>query len=231
MANRPDPQSHRSTAVTLANRRVLERFAAPFVVVNAVGEVIHFSDHIGQFLEPAPGSPTTNLFDMARHGWALELRSALRRCIERAPGRAGALGLGPDGKPVAGQADREAAAEPENDPLYMIAFVEVEVPRASDGDPASALEIREATAGVADLERENRELRERVQSTAEDNAAATRNSDSSNEELQSVNEELQSTNEELETSHEEIRVCQRRVNTVNAQFSAKVEHLIAAMAT
>ena len=82
MANRPDPKTHRSTAVAFANRRVLERFAAPFVVVNAAGEVVHFSDHIGRFLEPAPGSPTTNLFDMARHGWALELRSALRRCIE-----------------------------------------------------------------------------------------------------------------------------------------------------
>jgi two-component system, chemotaxis family, CheB/CheR fusion protein len=113
----------------------------------------------------------------------------------------------------------------ENDPLYMIAFVEVEVPQASDGDPASAPEIREATAGVADLERENRELRERVQSTAEEHAAAIEELRSSNEELQSVNEELQSTNEELETSREEIQSVNEELNTVNGQLSAKVEQL------
>jgi two-component system, chemotaxis family, CheB/CheR fusion protein len=227
VANRRDPQSHRSTAVTLANRRVLERFAAPFVVVNAVGEVVHFSDHIGQFLEPAPGSPTTNLFDMARHGWALELRSALRRCIEtgRPVGQVRSV-LRADGKPVLPvRLIVEPLPSAENDPLYMIAFVEVEVPQASDGDPASAPEIREATAGVPDLERENRELRERVQSTAEEHAAAIEELRSSNEELQSVNEELQSTNEELETSREEIQSINEELNTVNAQLSAKVEQL------
>ena len=54
MANRPDPKTHRSKAVASANRRVLERFASPFVVVNAAGEVVHFSEPY----RPVPGART-----------------------------------------------------------------------------------------------------------------------------------------------------------------------------
>ena len=81
------------------------------------------------------------------------------------------------------------------------------------------------TDAVADLERENRELREQLQSIAEEHATAIEELRSSNEELQSVNEELQSTNEELETSREEIQSINEELNTVNAQLSAKVEQL------
>ena len=68
--------------MALANRRVLERFASPFVVVSGTGEIVHFSSNLGRYLEPAAGAPTSNLFQMARPGWALELRAALRRCVE-----------------------------------------------------------------------------------------------------------------------------------------------------
>ncbi len=164
---------------------------------------------------------------MARHGWALELRSALRRCIEMGrPVEQLRSVVGPVGEPAYPvRLIVEPLPSPENDPLYMIAFVEAEVPLASDGDPASAPEIPEATAGIADLERENRDLRERLQSVAEEHAASIEELRSSNEELQSVNEELQSTNEELETSREEIQSINEELNTVNAQLSAKLEQL------
>jgi two-component system CheB/CheR fusion protein len=67
--------------VAFANRRIGERFASPFVVLTGPGEVVHFSSRMGRFLEPAAGSPTSNLFEMARPGWGLELRAALRRCV------------------------------------------------------------------------------------------------------------------------------------------------------
>jgi hypothetical protein len=51
-------------------------------VVNGVGEIVHFSSNTGRYLQPAVGAPTANLFEMARQGWALELRAALRRCAE-----------------------------------------------------------------------------------------------------------------------------------------------------
>ena len=129
-AKRPDPKAHWPKAVAVANRRVLEHFAAPFVVVTAAGEVVHFSSHTGRFLEPAPGSPTTNLFDMARQGWRLELRAALRRCVETGrPVEQERTIVGPDG--AATPAVRlivEPLPISDADKLYMIVFGEAEPP-------------------------------------------------------------------------------------------------------
>jgi two-component system CheB/CheR fusion protein len=151
----------------------------------------------------------------------------MRRCIEtgRAVEQSRSVS-GADGKPVLPvKLIVEPLPSPENARLYMIAFVEEAVPLASDGDPSSPPEIPETNAGLSHLERENRDLRERLQSIAEEHAATIEELRSSNEELQSVNEELQSTNEELETSREEIQSINEELNTVNTQLSAKVEQL------
>jgi two-component system CheB/CheR fusion protein len=219
-----DPKAHWPRAVSYANRRILERFASAFVVVNATGDVIHFSSHTGRFLEPAYGSPTANLFELARPGWSLELRSALRRCIETGrPVEQDRSLIITDGKvsplvrlivePLPGSA---------TDPLFMVVFVEVEPARpASEADAA----VAQPDGVIAHLERENRDLREQLQSISEEHATSVEELRSSNEELQSVNEELQSTNEELETSREEIQSINEELNTVNAQLSGKVEQL------
>lgn len=231
VSNPADLKAHWLKAVAFANRRILDRFSSPFVVVSASGEVAHFSSHTGRFLEPAAGSPTSNVFEMARHGWSLELRTALRRCVET-------------GRPVEQQRSVAAAdgvnacvvrliveplPGPEADPLYLIIFLEVASPhRAGDQVPAAVgpeMAGPEANAADAHLERENRELREQLQSLAEEHATAVEELRSSNEELQSVNEELQSTNEELETSREEIESVNEELNTVNVQLTQKVEQL------
>jgi two-component system, chemotaxis family, CheB/CheR fusion protein len=226
MANRPDPRAHRPKAVALANRRVLERFAAPFVVVDAAGDIVHFSSHTGRFLEPASGSPTANLYEMAGRGWSLELRAALRRCIEMGrPVEQQRAVVSPDGEqsfPV--RLIVEPLPSPQSDPLYMVAFVEEDQPGRTD-EPASTAAAAEPGSAVAQIEQENRALREQLQSVTEEHATAVEELRSSNEELQSVNEELQSTNEELETSREEIQSINEELNTVNVQLSAKVEEL------
>jgi two-component system, chemotaxis family, CheB/CheR fusion protein len=226
MAGRPDPKAHRAKSVAFASRRVLDRFASPFVVVTAAGEIVHFSSHIGRFLEPAAGVPTANLFEMARKGWALELRAALRRCVEMGRSveqiRSAVAGEGESAFPV------RLVVEPlpgsDSDPLYMIAFVDVDVQPASGETGADAV-LPGSDATITHLDRENRDLREQLQAIAEEHATAIEELRSSNEELQSVNEELQSTNEELETSREEIQSINEELNTVNAQLSAKVDQL------
>jgi two-component system CheB/CheR fusion protein len=225
-AARADPKSHWPKAVAFANRRVLERFASPFVVVNASGEVAHFSSHTGRFLEPALGSPTTNLFEMARRGWSLELRSALRRCVEthRPVEQQRPVVAADGGQAAPVRLIVEPLPSSGTDPLYMIVFAEVEVPRPSD-ERTDAAALPEANPAIAQLERENRDLREQLQCIAEEHATAVEELRSSNEELQSVNEELQSTNEELETSREEIQSINEELNTVNVQLTTKVEQL------
>ena len=75
------------------------------------------------------------------------------------------------------------------------------------------------------MERENRDLREQLQSLGEEHETALEELRSANEELHSTNEELQSTNEELETSKEEIQSVNEELQTVNAQLSSKVDEL------
>ena len=231
VVDRPEQRGHGAKndwpkAIAIANRRILERFASPFVVVNADGEVAHFSAHTGRFLQPAPGAPSNNLFTMARGAWGLELRSALRRCIE-------------SDRPVEHQcatvdADGEQSApvrlivEPlptsGSAALYVIVFVEAGSSRPSDRwTPETA--VLAGGEAVTELERENRELRGQLQSIAEDHSTMVEELRSANEELQSVNEELQSANEELETSREEIQSINEELNTVNVQLTDKVEQL------
>ncbi len=226
VGDRTDPKTVWAKAVAFANRRVLDRFSPPFVVATAAGKIVHFSSHVGRFLEPAPSSPSTNLFEMARPGWALELRAALRRSAET-------------GRPVeqlrpvvsvGGEEERtvKLVVEPlpggDTEVLYMVAFVDGDEPRPP-GQPAVASVVPAINETVADLERENRDLRDQLQSIAEEHATAMEELRSSNEELQSVNEELQSTNEELETSREEIQSINEELNTVNSQLSSRVEQL------
>lgn len=79
--------------------------------------------------------------------------------------------------------------------------------------------------GAADLERELRETRERLQSTIEEYETALEEVKSSNEELVSVNEEAQSTNEELEASKEEMQSLNEELNTINSELTSKIEEL------
>ncbi|MGD0109689.1 MAG: CheR family methyltransferase, partial [Rhodopila sp.] len=225
-ANRNDPGGHWQKAVAVANRRVLERFASPFVVVDRDGQVAHFSSHTGRFLEPALGSPSSNIFEMARKGWKLELRMALRRCIEtRRPVEQQKSIVALDGEqPESVRLIVEPLPSPDNDPLYMIVFAEIGQPRPFD-DRVDTAAIPETNAAMTQLERENRDLREQLQSIVEEHATAVEELRSSNEELQSVNEELQSTNEELQTSREEIQSINEELSTVNAQLTTKLEQL------
>lgn len=221
-----DPKANLGRAVSHANRRVLERFACPFVVVNGQGNAVHFSSHTGRFLEPAFGSPNSNIFDMARKGWSLELRSALRRCIEtgRAVEQERSI-VESDGRisPLV-----KLIVEPlpgsDGDPLYMIVFAETGQPRnAADAPDGGAVPRPDGV--ISQLEHENSELRDQLQTISEEYATTFEELRSANEELQSVNEELQSTNEELETSREEIQSINEELNTVNSQLTAKLEQL------
>jgi two-component system, chemotaxis family, CheB/CheR fusion protein len=78
---------------------------------------------------------------------------------------------------------------------------------------------------VAQLERELRETRDRLQSTIEEYETSLEEVRAGNEELVSVNEELQSTNEELETSKEELQSLNEELQTVNVELHAKIDKL------
>ncbi|MBV9655463.1 MAG: PAS domain-containing protein [Acetobacteraceae bacterium] len=206
--------------------QVLERFAPPHVVVNREANVVYFSPKTGKYLEPPAGQPSRQLMAMARKGLRLDLRTIFRETIEtgRTTTRDGIAVEGDDGRIQVIRLIAEPLADRAGgEPLYLVLF--------EDDGPVLSREEAEnrfntlQDSSAAQLERELREARDRLQSIVEEYETALEELKSSNEELVSVNEELQSTNEELEASKEELQSLNEELHTVNAELNAKVEAL------
>jgi two-component system CheB/CheR fusion protein len=210
----PDSVVGWSSIAQAAKERVLERHAPAFVVVDAHGEIVHFSPRTGRYLEAAAGMPTRDLVSMAKRGLRLELRGALRKVLETGQAVEGMrVQIDTDGVGHTVELTVEPLQPRDGKRLFIVVF----------GDAASAPQPEPDTASLSndatdEFERELSDIREELQSTVEEYDTAL-------EELKSGNEELQSTNEELETSKEEIQSVNEELQTTNAQLTAKVEEL------
>lgn len=205
--------------------QVLDKHAPAHVVITHDGEVLHFSSNTGRYLEMPRGAPNREILELARGEFRADLRTALRQVMETGrpaerqvpmfdPNRDGDTVVELTIEPLDGPSDSEA--------LFLVLFTplrEYRRPAPSGRDAAIAQEA-EAT-----LEREVRELRERLQSTVEEYETALEELKSSNEELVSVNEEAQSTNEELEASREEMQSLNEELTTINGELASSVEDL------
>jgi two-component system CheB/CheR fusion protein len=206
--------------------QVLERFAPAHVLVNADGDIVHFSARTSKYLEQATGAPTRQMIALARKGLKLDLHAALREAVE------GALSVSRDGIPVKGDDGElqlvritiEPLDEPQGeDRLYVVVFADQGPARSGKADHDRS--VAPETAATRLLERELRDTKERLQSLIEEYETALEELRSSNEELLSVNEELQSSNEELEASKEELQSLNEELNTVNAELTVKIDAL------
>jgi two-component system, chemotaxis family, CheB/CheR fusion protein len=207
------------------DEHVLERFSPAHVVANRDGDIVYYSNKTGKYLETPAGAPTRQLLILARKGLRLELRTAFREAIEtgRSVSREGVAVENESNGVQSVNILVEPLPNGGSEPLYLIVFVdhgpllsrEEALLRAHSTDEGDALHV----------ERELRDLRDRLQSMIEEYETALEELKSSNEELLSVNEEMQSTNEELEASKEELQSVNEELHTVNAELSTKVEAL------
>lgn len=204
--------------------QVLEHYAPPHVVVSADGDVVYYSARTGKYLEAPPGAPSRQLLSMARRGLRLDLRAALREAVTT--------------REVVTR--ENVAMDTEDDRVQFLTIIIEPLPERGTGEPLflvlfqpsgptldkseADLENRDADE-TAHIERDLRDMRERLQSTIEEYETALEEVKSSNEELVSVNEEAQSTNEELEASKEEMQSLNEELNTINAELSGKIEEL------
>jgi two-component system CheB/CheR fusion protein len=196
----------------LADRKVIEKYAPPGVLLNEQLEVIQFRGQTGPFFAPAPGTATFNVFKLARPELAPELRATIQQAItEGLPASSGEIPawdreLGPitvDVVPV-----HDAAAKRT---CLLVSFRHTASAPASPAPDSPPAVAPPRPAHADDLARELMVTQEYLQATVQ--------------ELQSANKELQSTNEELETSKEELQSTNEELATVNDELQHRMTQL------
>ena len=223
---RPVPEVHRPAlpsstipAADLARRALLDRFAPAAVLIDASARVVYFHGSTGAYLEQPTGEPSNDLFDMARGGLEVKLRSAVRKAKSEACDVMFEAML-PD---AMGQSVVTVTVSPVSGPgngHILISFVPLIA-----GDARIFQVSAENLSQEAILRDELAALRYELQNTIEHLETANEELKASNEEATSMNEELQSTNEELETSKEEMQSFNEELHTVNSQLQHNVREL------
>jgi two-component system CheB/CheR fusion protein len=208
----------------LSRDLLLQRFAPPAVLVNESGEILYVYGKTGQFLEPASGEASLNLFSMAREGLRLELGRLIKKALlQNKETTAKELRVQMNGgygrvnvtvHPLFGKAA-----------YHGLSLVTFEAVPAHPEAAKSPRPIRKSNKEMWELEQELATAREHLQTTIEGMNTTQEELKSANEELQSMNEELQSTNEELTTSKEEMQSMNEELVTVNSELQDKIEEL------
>lgn len=207
-------------------KKLLDEYAPPAVVVNADGRILYTSGKTSRYLELPTGQPRLDIVDMSRESVRMVVRAAIHQAVKRktemvqhrlsVPTPEGQQELSVIVRPL-----REARRD---DELYMVVFREAGLPHEGR-EPGTPLAEGIENDVVRQLENELRTTKEYLQSTVEEVETSNEELKSSNEELLSMNEELQSSNEELQTSQEELQSVNEELQTVNAELGTKVEEL------
>jgi two-component system CheB/CheR fusion protein len=209
----------------LAERVIVQRFAPATVLATEKGDILYISGRTGQYLEPAVGRASLNVFAMAREGLRYDLSAAFAAALkdDRALTVRG-IRVGSNGGTQTIDLTVQRLLQPrELRGTVMIAFSDVPTPHPVKGQATDKL-LGGSSRAVA-LAEELQRAQEEVQSTREEMQTSQEELKSMNEELQSTNEELQSTNEELTTSKEEMQSMNEELQTVNHELQSKVDEL------
>ena len=217
---------------SLADRKVLELYGPPGVVVNEKMEILQFRGRTGPFLDPAPGAASFNLMKVARPELHLELRKAVKSAISERQRITADVEFTADGKVNVVKLDVVPFQDPESRTPCLLVLFDATV-RSRAGDATEAGSTAHSAGGgeppvpsrVRDLERELAATREHLQTTIEERESTLQELKGANEELQSSNEELQSTNEELETSKEEMQSTNEELTTLNDELHSRMAEL------
>ncbi|HTR52744.1 MAG TPA: CheR family methyltransferase [Kofleriaceae bacterium] len=203
----------------LADRKVLEKFAPPGLLIDENQNVIQFRGDTGPYLAPAPGIATLNVLKLVRPELMLELRTTLQRATDTGlPQVSRVLRLTNEPQERLVVLDIMLLADGGQKRCYLLVFRDQPVARpGSTEQPAEKVDAATQTH-LQEMERELLVTKEYLQTTVQELEAA-------NEELQSSNEELQSTNEELETSKEELQSTNEELATVNEELQNRMAQL------
>ena len=210
----------------VVQRIIIETITPPVLIINRKGDLLYSTRRTGKYLEPAVGTASLNVIEMAREGLKIELAIAVREAINqdhevrmedvmvKTNGTSEPVTL--TVRPLPGEGGNL------ND-LLMVVFDEI--PRERRHRQSRAGHQEDRSAAIAELEKDLQYTKEHLQSTIEEMETSQEELKSTNEELESTNEELQSTNEEMTTSKEELQSLNEEMMTVNTELQAKNDEL------
>jgi two-component system CheB/CheR fusion protein len=208
--------------------RLVERLAPPSVIVDSNHEIVHLSEHVGEFLKFAGGQPSVDLLRVVHPALRVELRAALFRANEaKGPVESFDVPIDLDGREWL--VDVRVAQAFEVAPGHLLVSFDKHEPQHAPGEKLRTSSSRETPVTiepvVRHLERELEKVKLHLRDTVEQYEASTEELKASNEELQAMNEELRSATEELETSREELQSINEELTTVNQEMKGRVDEL------
>jgi two-component system CheB/CheR fusion protein len=223
------PERNNLSISRVLEKTLLEKYAPPSVAINNKGDIVYIHGRTGNFLEPAPGQPSLNIFNMAREGLRYELRSAvLQATAEKSVVVHEGVRTETDGSAELVKMTVEPIAGPKFLEGLMLVTFERQAPSGSSGAGGVDMAPQPGSAAndyVAKLDQELKQNRQLLYSSVKDMEASYQEVASTNEELMSTNEELQSSNEELETSKEEMQSLYEELMTVNNELQTNIDEL------
>ena len=224
----PSPKTVENIQV-LADQILFQQFAPASVMINAEGDIIYMTGHIGKYLEPVAGKANWNIYAMARTGLREALPVALRKALQNFnPVILSNIQIGTNGGIQVANVTVQRIEKPESiKGMIMLIFSDVPTPSGTNAiNPKTGK--RNLSNRQKELEIELQRSYEDLQGTREEMQTSQEELKSTNEELQSTNEELQSTNEELTTSKEEMQSLNEELQTVNIELQSKVSDFVQA---
>lgn len=206
-----------------ANRIILSQYTPAGVIVNNDLEIIQFRGRTGYYLEPASGTPSLNLFKMARDGLSLGLHSAINQAKkENVPVRKEGLRVVYNGRSERVNVDVIPFGAPHGKEKYFLVLFEKSVlqdllpgEKAGGATGSQQEAVCDGDNQIIGLEHELAATKEYLKSVVEQYELTNEALRAANEEIQSSNEELQSMNEELETAKEELQSSNEELMTLN----------------
>ena len=216
------PAGHHPATDRLVERMLLDQYAPVSIVFDHEGTISYIHGRTGAYLEPGQRQPRMNVFDMAREGLQMPLRTAVHQALqrkERIVKQGIRIKTNGDFETIDLAVNRIVIPEALRGMLLATITPAAQLASPQPVEPQRAETVR--SDNRSDLERELMYCREANQNLREE-------MQSSQEEMQSTNEELQSINEELQSSKEEMESLNEELSTVNNELSIRNQELMRA---
>ena len=218
------PRTPETESLAHAVEGLLKEHTPACVIINQNHKIVYVQGRTGKYLEPAQGTISVKITEMAREGLRFPLLSALRRAVEikDQPIRKHGLSVKTNGNYQSIDLIVKYIHQPPLQDCMMVLFEDRfgSEPSAPERDNAGTDEQR-----ITELETELMRVNQDYRGAIEELEASNEELKSLNEEMHSSNEELQSTNEELESSREELQSLNEELSTVNSELHNKIDEL------